>query len=139
MPTLAICRRADPGRGFTLLELLIVLALFGLLTALTVPRFVALYDSLNAAHQRDEALRQIAGLGYRAFQKGQELVVGVPAAGTAPQQWSLPDGWSIQAKPPIRYYRNGACSGGVLEVTSPQGVERLVLVPPLCRPQASAG
>lgn len=132
----AICRRAEAVRGYTLLELLIVLMLFSLLTALAIPRFVTLYASLTAAYQRDEVLRQIAGLGYRALSQGRELVIGEASASGA-AELALPEGWSVQAKPPIRYYRNGACAGGALELNAPQGTERLVLIPPLCQPQAS--
>ncbi|MFZ1643037.1 MAG: prepilin-type N-terminal cleavage/methylation domain-containing protein [Candidatus Contendobacter sp.] len=138
MPMLATCRRAEPVRGYTLLELLIVLALLGLLTALAIPRFAALYQGMSAAYQRDEALRQIAGLGYRAFAQGREWVLTeLPATDAALPSW--PEGWSLRAEPPVHYYRNGACSGGRIELTHPGGVERFALAPPLCQPQASDG
>lgn len=138
MRTLAICRRAESGRGYTLLELLIVMVLLGLLTALAIPRFVTLYASLTAVYQRDGVLRQIAGLGYRAFRQGREFVVDESSA-TGAAALSLPEGWSLRAKPPVRYYRNGTCTGGVIELTSPEGMERFALLPPLCQPQASDG
>ena len=155
MPTLASFRPEAqggghrPGRpgarlqaGFTLLEVLVVLVLVGLLTALAVPNLQRMSQSVEAATRRDAVLADIGALGYRAYVIGQSFELG-PA--TAAQLLldgnpvlALPAGWRITAELAVRYSFSGYCAGGTLKLQGPDGTnERLVLQPPLCRVQRS--
>jgi prepilin-type N-terminal cleavage/methylation domain-containing protein len=138
------CRRAEPA-GYTLVELLMVVALLGLLAGLVVPRLGAWYASVQAAYQRDEVLRQLAGLGYLAYRDQREWVLNewplpseaeaANAAAEAPPPLVLPAGWRLRAEPPLHYYRSGVCGGGVAILETPAETLRLRLAPPFCRPE----
>ncbi|MBY0510769.1 MAG: prepilin-type N-terminal cleavage/methylation domain-containing protein [Rhodospirillaceae bacterium] len=62
-------------RGFTLLEVLVVLAMVGLLSALALPQFSVISDRLDFTLKRESFERELSGLGYRAFTEGQPLVL----------------------------------------------------------------
>ena len=64
-----------PQRGFTLLELLVVLALVGLVTAIAVPNLERLYAAVTREADRDYILDQFSGLGRRALHLGRSYVV----------------------------------------------------------------
>ena len=66
---------AVPARGFTLLELLVVLLLMGLVTALAMPNLERLSAGVTRKTERDRILDQFAGLGRRAMLQGRSYVV----------------------------------------------------------------
>ena len=126
--------------GFTLLEVLVVLVLVGLLTALAVPNLQRMSQSVEAATRRDAVLADIGGLGYRAYVIGQSFELGPATAAQMLRDGNpvlaLPAGWRIAAEPAVRYSFSGYCAGGTLQLQAPDGsLERLVLQPPLCRVQ----
>jgi len=146
MPTLDCCRRADPYRrriyvphlegGFTLIEMLVVIALVSLLAGMVAPRFATALKRAEYASQRASVLGQIDNLGYRAYLLGTEIVLD-SAAKTAPDGQhllALPEGWSVKAARPIVYDAWGACSGGRIELRAADGhAESFDLNPPACR------
>jgi prepilin-type N-terminal cleavage/methylation domain-containing protein len=83
--------------GYTLLELLVVMLIFGLLTGMVTPRLLTLYDSTRFAYQRDDVIAQITRLNYLAFKHGSSFDLShypVPAGATAlPPFLQLPPGW----------------------------------------------
>lgn len=97
-------------RGFTLLELLLVLSLVALLVGLVAP---AMQRGLDAARERGlvadlEAL--LASYPMRAFQQGQALDVDEPLLRR--DLPDLPADWRIRIDPPLQYAESGLASGG---------------------------
>jgi len=124
-------------QGFTLLELLVVLAIMGVMVSIVVTGFERMYLGLQSRLQRDQVLSEVAGLGYRAYILGQSFSLDgaqfdQPLADGQPLL-SLPEGWEVKTKKPILYLFNGYCSGGRLEIISPSGAKDIVsLEPPRC-------
>ncbi len=63
------------SRGFTLLEVLVVLVLVGMLTAFSLPQFSILRDRLTFNLNRESFERELDGLSYVAFKEGSAVVL----------------------------------------------------------------
>ena len=70
--------KPSPNRhtgGFTLLEILVVLALVGLMTAFSLPQFSVIRDRLAFTLNRDSFENELRGLSYTAFKEGNTLIL----------------------------------------------------------------
>ncbi len=125
-------------RGYTLLELLVVLLLLSLVTGLIMPRLNNLYESAVRAFQVEDVLQQISGLGYQAYQQGKTWRLGQleDSVNNVPEPpLTMPEGWTIGVDSPIDYYSNGVCSGGIITLRRKQFVQQWKLQAPLCQPE----
>ncbi|NJR71861.1 MAG: prepilin-type N-terminal cleavage/methylation domain-containing protein [Gammaproteobacteria bacterium] len=96
--------------GFTLLELLVVLALIAAVAGLALPNFSRMMDSftMNTTWRGIEA--ELGDLPYRAFSQGRGTRLD---ANNARQHLpSLPADWALSIAAPIVYRENGWCEGG---------------------------
>ncbi len=134
------------------MELLVVLLIMSLLSAIAMPRLSTLFSSVNAAFNRDEVFSQINALGYKALRQGQGFALQYyplikseqdsdegyevePSAQSQPLDipLQLPEGWRISGSQPIYFFANGACGGGVLLLHFEQQQYTLKLPPPFCQ------
>jgi prepilin-type N-terminal cleavage/methylation domain-containing protein len=103
-------------RGFTLLELLVVLALVALLTGLVVP---SAWRAIEGARERgvaNDVQVLLEGLPVQAFGKGQALSLDASAlAGRLP---GLPAGWNLKVDAPLNYGPNGVAAGGAVQLVA---------------------
>jgi len=132
----AICPHNKRALGFTLIEILVVLAIAGLLVGLTLPRLTNWYASVEKANQRRGILDEIEGLGYRAYIGGQPIVLTSSSQNGKEPNYpvELPPGWKLALAKPLKYSHQGICDGGDLVVTAPDRSEEMFrLHPPLCR------
>lgn len=98
-----------PRRGFTLLELLIVLALLGLAAAVVVPGLARTYDAIVRSGERADVVRALEGLPLRVRATGRELALDAEDAQALAEAAPLPDGWSARLLEPLRIERTGVC------------------------------
>lgn len=132
MPTSVFCRRSKAaGQGFTLLELLIVLALMGLAVAVVTPRLVKTYGAIVSSGDRAEMVRQIERLPVIARDRGEALTIASPADWAA-LHLQFPAGWRALAVTPLRVERSGVCHEGRIDIDGPDGRERWLLTEPSC-------
>jgi len=67
--------RPDRRNGVTLVELLVVLVLLGVITAVALPNVERFYRSVTRSAERDGILDQFAGLGADAMRQGRGFVI----------------------------------------------------------------
>jgi general secretion pathway protein H len=104
-------------RGFTLLELLVVMALMALAVGLVTP---AVQRGLMAAKERAVVADMTAlldGLPVRAFQQGSAMTVDERLL----RQWlpDLPEAWQVLVPQALHYSPAGVATGGRVQVTAP--------------------
>lgn len=123
-------RRKAPG--FTLLELVVVLALMGLTTALVAPSAFRTIGAWRRASAVDAALGAMAALGAQAREQGRPIRLerGTVPAGTLK---GLPEGWTIELLEPLVVRANGVCSGTHGALRSGDYTRRFALLAPYCR------
>ena len=122
------------GAGFTLLELVVVLALLGLATALVAPQGFRMIQSWRHATDVDAALGAVAALGAQARTQGRTLRfdAGPVPAGAVD---GVPEGWTIVLDTPLVVQANGACSATAGTLRSEGYERRFAVQAPYCRLQ----
>ncbi len=63
------------SRGFTLLEILVVLFIVGVTSAVVLPRLPLVADSLDFALKRQSFEQSLSGLAYEAYTENQDFVL----------------------------------------------------------------
>ncbi len=136
MPTSGSCRRSDARRcraagGFTLLELLIVLALTAVMVALVAPRLSGTVEAIQVSGDRADVVRRIAGLPVAV------RLSGAPARFDAKADLSarlhLPEGWGVVVDTPLAISALGVCDAADITVAGPRGSEQWAVLAPDCR------
>lgn len=135
-------RRATEPGGFTLLEMMVALAIMGLLGALALPSLQKVMERTGFSLDLQDVERQLDQLPQVAASQGKALVLNsspneesfVPAGAAPPEPYpiKLPAGWEITVDAPIHYRYDGTCSGGTLHLTTPASQSDYVMKPPLC-------
>jgi len=108
-------------KGFSLVELLVVLSLLSLVTAMAMPNLSKMYSSFSSALEISEVVRQINGIGYQVNVGGREFNLQGVAANKGRHnigkvEFNLPQGWSIELEKALRYASSGACTGGYIKI-----------------------
>ena len=142
---------ARPQAGFTLIELMVVLAIIAGLLAVAAPGFIRIYASVRMALEQQDLERQLLLLPRQVRTAGESGVLIDPQgdnpehphgelASTGIEMWrplrlDLPAGWTVSVPRPIFYHFTGVCEGGEVTFALPPLSLTYSLAAPLCRPQ----
>lgn len=123
--------RSDRQGGYSLLEVMIALAILALAVAMSIP-------SMAALHERQQVREAFAALNaWMLDQRTGARLAGAPVEFPAEPLSGLtgmPRGWQAGLAEPWTLHPSGACSEGRIRITSPR--ERIwerPVSPPACR------
>lgn len=121
--------------GFTLLELIVVLAILGLATAMVAPSAIRGIDSWRRQAAMDELLDAIRGLPGEARARGESIAVSDEALGSATPPLQIAGDWALSAPEPWKVHSNGVCEGGQVLVRNEIGERVVTVTAPFCDPK----
>lgn len=138
MPTLESCRRNRffrplPAPGFSLLELLVVLALIGMLSALVAPNLQRTYSAIAGSGERAEVRRQLERLPLQARAGGERILIDADDSVALSARLQLPEGWVVQPLDPLRIESSGVCHPARIQVMGRGTSEAVLLTSPACQ------
>lgn len=116
------------ARGFTLIELSVVLLITGLLLAVAIPGLTRLYDRVQFKSRLTELLQGVSALPRIAYALGEEGSLDE----LVQRHMQLPHGWTLSGGEDIYIRSSGICSGGTLHIITPSVEREVSLAPPFC-------
>lgn len=126
-PTASVVHRA---RGFSLIELSVVLVLISLATALVVPNLSSAYNRIQSRGDMDRLYLRLSNLGYEAYAAGRPISIRDEAA--ARRLLELDDSWEVEVVQAVEITAVGVCLGGSLHFTRNDFTVTPRLKPPYC-------
>jgi len=132
----ATCPR--PESGFSLIELVVALAVVGLMLSVTLPRISGWLDRFGFSNNEQRVEDSLAGLGETARHAGRTVFLrstDKSAKSADSAAIDLPRGWTLTVEPPIVFRYDGVCTGGTARVAFLGGERTYRLDPPFCRPK----
>lgn len=134
MPTSDSCRPSDRhgSSGFSLLEMLVVLALVSIMVALVAPRLAGTVRAIATSGERSEVVRQIERLPLLARGTGRAIVVDADGV-LATEGLAFPEGWEVSVSEPFRVAANGICHPARVRVEGGGVMEEWTVAAPDCR------
>lgn len=122
-----------PAAGYTLLEMVVVMTILAIATAVAAPPSYRMISAWREASEVDDAIQQIERLPSLVRASGNPLVLGSDdreQGASAPLQ--LPPEWVLDMQSPLRVQANGACSGARAVLTTTHQAIPLEISAPFC-------
>lgn len=120
--------------GFTLLEMIVVLAILGLASALVGPSMVRSIDSWRRQAAMDGLLDQLRALPGNARGSGKPITVSDATLASATPPLRIDADWTLHAPEPWTIGANGVCQGGEVVVANAHGERTIGIAAPFCDP-----
>lgn len=125
-----------PGRrGFTLLEMVVVLAILGLATAIAAPSVWHSIGSWQRKGEVESVLDQVRGLPAVARAQGRDLLISNKTLSAASAPLQVTAGWTLGTDAAWRVRHNGVCDGGSIVMESAGRATWIEVAPPFCDPK----
>lgn len=121
-------------RGFTLLEMIVVLAILGLSAALVGPSMLRGIDSWQRQAAMDGLLDQLRALPGKARASGKPILVSDATLADARPPLRIDSDWTLSVPEPWSVTANGVCGGGELIVANAFGERTISVAAPFCDP-----
>lgn len=112
-------RRAGRPRGFTLLELLVVLAIVAMTAAFALPASRRWIEAGQERAWRQDVVATLANMPAKAFSEGRDLQLDAIALRQAVA--SLPPDAIIELSAPLRYSNRGMASAVTVRIKPTAG------------------
>lgn len=130
----AISRAVPRQAGFTLLEMIVVLAILGLATALVAPSAIRGIDSWRRQGELDSLLDQIRALPGNARASGMSIVVSDETLKAKSAPLHVAADWTLSVPKSWRVNANGVCEGGKVDIGNDHGKRVVEVTSPFCDP-----
>ncbi|MBK5910377.1 hypothetical protein CCR85_02585 [Rhodothalassium salexigens] len=135
---------AKPAQaGFTLFEVMLVIAIVGVMLALTVPRLNARIEAARMTEAAERVAGRIRAAPLRAQLLGQPLTFDPGQAGAGLVLVPLDDGlagWTWAYRGALSVSALGLCEPGAVTLRGPAGRARTIRVsPPFCATEIVPG
>jgi len=121
-------------RGFTLLEMIVVLAILGLATALVAPAALRGIDSWRRQSELDSLLDQIRALPGNARASGRPIALSDDALKAKAPPLRVAAEWTLSVPKPWKVGANGVCEGGAIAIGNRYGSRTIAVASPFCDP-----
>jgi prepilin-type N-terminal cleavage/methylation domain-containing protein len=119
-------------QGFTLIELLIVVSIIGLMMTVTLPISFDMYARYKASLTAQEVMVAISDLRLESFLYSENKVLSSSRNKmTINGETKIFTDASIQIDSPIKFYKNGTTSGGIINLIVGEYVFKLSVKAPL--------